>query len=856
MDTRRAVARFEAERQALAQMDHPGVARVFDGGATAGGRPYFVMELVAGAPITRFSHEHKLPLRAQIDLFIQVCAAVQHAHQKGVIHRDLKPNNVLVARVDGRPSPKVIDFGVAKFVLTDLADAAITRDSQIIGTPAYMAPEQADSGAADIDTRADVYALGAMLYELLTGVTPHDVRSLASSGHAEMIRAIRELEPPRPSARAPERAASLRGDLDWIVTRCLEKERERRYDSAAALAEDLRRYLADEPVAASPPSVAYRCRKFVRRRKGAVAALGAVFVALLLGVVGLAVGLIQAASARNLALRAQQDERKQRMTAQSAQAAAEQERDRADEARDEAEAVGAFLTNMLYAADPYQEGADVTVRDALNWAAERVRAELGDRPLVEARIRHTIGMVYRNMDLYDPCEEQWAAALEIRRRELGPEHPDTLLSLNSLAGVYLSLGRYPEATTMLEQALAGYRRVLGEDHLDTLRAMNDLGVAYYYQSRYVEVEPLWRTAFERRRRLLGDEDDNTLSSLEHLSVLYVRLGRAAEGARLGEQVYEVRLRKLGEEHPATVNAANHLGAAYLDMERLEDAERFLRRAVELRSKTHGDHSPRTLSSMASLAQVLSRLERLDEAEPLLERVLAARRATLGAEHPKALQSASSLARLLTERGQTERAEALLDETLPVLRATLGDANRSTLAAQNNLARLYAAQGRQEESEALFQDTITTFEESQGADNVDTLSVTANYADALRGFGDHARAAALYRQALPRLVATLGATNGEVVDATAGLAQALVAQGQFSEAQSLLLDLHGLLAEMASPDPRRRTKVAQSLAELYAARDAAEPGQGFDREADAWRSKSAISGSGELPDEHVPSDRTP
>ncbi|HKB04976.1 MAG TPA: protein kinase [Gemmataceae bacterium] len=305
MDTRQVVARFEAERQALALMDHPNIARIHDGGTTLSGRPYFVMELVRGVPITQFCDQSRLPVRERLTLFVQVCQAVQHAHQKGIIHRDLKPSNVMVTLHDGKPVPKVIDFGVAKALGQKLTDKTLfTGFAQMVGTPVYMSPEQAELSGLDVDTRSDVYALGVLLYELLTGTTPFDGERLRTVGYDEMRRIIREEDPARPSSRVSTlgQAAStmsvnrgsdprrltrlLRGELDWVVMKCLEKDRARRYETADALAKDLERYLSDEPVQAFPPSVAYRARKFVQRNKGSVIAAALVLLALTAGVGG------------------------------------------------------------------------------------------------------------------------------------------------------------------------------------------------------------------------------------------------------------------------------------------------------------------------------------------------------------------------------------------------------------------------------------------------------------------------------------------------------------------------------------------------------------------------------------------
>ena len=359
MDSKSVLARFDAERQALAMMDHANIARVFDAGATSEGQPFFVMELVKGVPITKFCDDRKLPPRDRLALFVQVCQAIQHAHQKGIIHRDIKPSNVLVAMYDDRAVPKVIDFGVAKATGSQLTDhTLVTNFGAVVGTPEYMSPEQASFNQMDVDTRSDVYALGVMLYELLTGATPVDRQSLGQAAVMEILRIVREVEPPRPSDRLstsnalPSIAANrqtepakltmlMRGELDWVVMKALEKDRARRYDTANALARDVQRYLADEIVEARPPSAGYRLRKFVRRYKGRVIAASLLFLALVGGIVGTSWGLIEATTATNLA---QEEQKKTKVAQIEATASAEREKKAAADSRAKEE----FTRRLLY----------------------------------------------------------------------------------------------------------------------------------------------------------------------------------------------------------------------------------------------------------------------------------------------------------------------------------------------------------------------------------------------------------------------------------------------------------------------------------------------------------------------------
>ena len=436
MDSTQVIARFEAERQALALMDHPNIAKVLDAGTTDSGRPYFVMELVKGIPIIQYADEHRLTPRQRLELFIPVCQAVQHAHQKGIIHRDLKPTNVLVADYDDHPVPKVIDFGVAKAIGQHLTERTMfTQFGQVVGTIEYMSPEQAKLNQLDIDTRTDIYSLGVLLYELLTGETPFDRQRLRSAAFDEMLRIIREEEPPKPSTRLssseslpsiaaqrqlePKKLTTLvAGELDWIVMKWLEKDRNRRYETANAFAADLERYLHDEPVQACPPSAAYRFRKFVRRNKIVFVAASAVTATLLLGLMVSTWLYLEEKSAHELAV---------------SEAA-------------KASAVNDLLQDMLASANPDQtKGADYTVRQLLDQFSERLGNQLKNQPEIEASIRATIGNAYRRLGLTDKAQPHLTAALELRKNELGADHIDVAQSLLDYAWNLYESGDYAGA---------------------------------------------------------------------------------------------------------------------------------------------------------------------------------------------------------------------------------------------------------------------------------------------------------------------------------------------------------------------------------------------------------------------------
>jgi len=512
LDSRGVLARFDAERQALAMMDHPNIARVYDGGTTEAHQPFFVMEYVQGVPITDYCDRHRLPVAARLRLFVAACQAVQHAHQKGVIHRDLKPSNVMVTEVDGRPTPKVIDFGVAKATEFSLTDQTLGDTGAIVGTPTYMSPEQADPSSMDIDTRTDVYALGVILYELLAGSTPLDAAQFQRGALLEMLRMVREVDPSRPSTKVgtsealPSIAANrgidpghlqreLRGDLDWIVMKALEKDRTRRYETANGLGADILRHLASEPVLAAPPSRSYRLRKFARKHRAGVVAAGLVLLALVAGVTGTTLGLFEARRQEGLANERAEGER---LAKRKALAAAEEEK-KAKETVEAVEAVLGFVENKVFAAARPKDqagglGYNVTLADAVTAALPAIEKGFPGKPLTEARLRRTIGYSFLCLGKPGIAAGQFEAARSLYRRELGPDHPHTLRSMNNLAISYAALGRHADALKLNEETLALSKAKHGPDHPGTLAGMNILAAIYLAAGRRGEALSLLEAA--------------------------------------------------------------------------------------------------------------------------------------------------------------------------------------------------------------------------------------------------------------------------------------------------------------------------------------------------------------------------
>ncbi|MSU51300.1 MAG: serine/threonine protein kinase, partial [Opitutus sp.] len=665
MDTKEVIARFEIERQVVAMMDHPNIAKVFDAGTTESGRPFFVMELVRGVPITKYCDEKNLTTAARLGLFQQVCHAVQHAHQKGIIHRDLKPSNILVALHDDAPVPKVIDFGIAKATGGRITnETAFTAVGQFIGTPAYMSPEQAQLSGVDIDTRSDIYSLGVLLYELLTGRTPFDTAELLKTGLDEMRRHIREVEPIRPSTRirtlqgesldataqhrqiGPLKLIDLvRGDLDWIVMRCLEKDRARRYETANGLARDVERHLKHEPVSAGPPSATYRARKFVRRHRVGVVFGAGLFVLLAVFAV------VTATQARRIA----------------------QQRDRANQEAAAAKQVSDFLVGLFKVSDPSEaRGKTLTAREILTTGAKKIESSLRDQPRVQARLEATIGAVYMGLGLYADAQPLLDRALQSQRRILGDDSVETLTTANTLGDVYWYQQNYPEAERLYRDLVQRRTRVLGEEHADTLKANYDLASLYLKQNRWDEAERLSLKTLGVQTRVLGKEHPATLGSMNNLQAFYFQQGRFSEAAPIATEVFEARHRILGEDHPDTLNARHNLASLCVALGRFSEAEKHYAKTLEGKRRVLGPEHPSTLLSMHMMANAYAAHGKYGEAATLQTQTLALRKRVRGAEHPDTLASMNQLAGAYRAQGKLAESEALLRDVLIIREKNLPD----------------------------------------------------------------------------------------------------------------------------------------------------------------------------------------
>lgn len=671
LDSRQIIRRFEGERRTLALMEHPNIAAVLDAGATEEGRPFFVMELVRGVPVTDYCDRHRLGIRERLGLFVPICHAVHHAHQKAILHRDLKPSNILVAEVDGRAVPKVIDFGVAKALAGDAGGAAcsveVTVEGMIVGTPQYMSPEQAGA-APDLDTRSDIYTLGVILHELLTGRTPLSPETLRQAGLAEVLRLVREAEPRRPSTAvaahdaataeaalrrrttAPRLRRSVSGELDWIVLRALEKERGRRYDSAQALADDLEHHLRDEPVRAGPPSRGYRLRKLVRRNKGRVAAAAAAALALVAGTALSLWWARQAGIARAAAER-------QKEAAEAALA-------RETEARSEAEDISGFLTMVLESPDPARDGRTITVAELLDRAAAGLDDRLAGQPRRRAVLQRILARTWHGLGLDPKAVRLLESVRDFCQAAYGPDHPNTLTAVNDLASYYTHVGRRDEALRLQQEVLEKSRRVLGPDDPCTLTAMNNLAASCYDAGRRDEAARLQQEVLEKRRRILGPDHPDTLAAMNNLATSWFETGRLDEAVKLAEEVLETSRRTLGPDHPGTLKAMANLAIGYPSADRPAEALGLQKEVLEKSRQVLGPDHPDTHLAMANLAVACAGTGRLDEAIQLQHQLLAARRRNPAPGHPNLRHSLAHLAELLDQAGRHHEAKALRQELGP------------------------------------------------------------------------------------------------------------------------------------------------------------------------------------------------
>ncbi|MGQ0721147.1 MAG: tetratricopeptide repeat protein [Candidatus Eiseniibacteriota bacterium] len=704
------LSRFEAERQTLAALDDDGIARVYDAGADEDGRPYFVMELVRGIPIHEYCELHRLSAPERIRIFAEVCRAVPHAHQRGIIHRDLKSSNVLVAAAEGRAVPKVIDFGVAKAQHEDEDAARRTQAGQVLGTPEYMSPEQLDAPAT-VDVRADVFSLGVLLYELLAGALPVRSGELRSGGLAQLVAVIRERVPAPPSLLHPR----IPRELDWITMKALEKDRTRRYGSPMELADDLLRHLRHEPVLAGPPSATYRLRKFARRHRTLVTAAATLSLAL----VG---GLITTTLQARRALRAEA---------------------RAVESAAAAREVNRFLADLLAQANPEENprGRDMTVAEALDGAAARVDGAFDDQPLVEAEIRRTIGAAYDALGRVDGAAAQLQRAVELTARHGSateritaldalalareragrsedavaaareaariaadslPRGDDAAVAARiALARVLLRAGGHAEADSLFREALAAGRDESSGDALTRSRRVHEYASLLADLGRFEEAETVYRESAGGMRAALGDRHPDVIRGTTNLAAFLHQVGKAGEAESLFAVASDAARTTLGERHPDYAIARMGAGAAWISLGRLEQAEAALREALAVFRAAYDDGHPNVARTCGYLGDALQQQGKLDEATAAFREALEIQTAAFGSEHAETFTAANNLASALRLHGEYAEAERLFRGARASAARIFGEESFQAAVVSHNLAKTLAEVGRLREAEVEY-----------------------------------------------------------------------------------------------------------------------------------------------------------
>jgi non-specific serine/threonine protein kinase/serine/threonine-protein kinase len=805
MDTRQVIARFESERQALAMMRHPNVASVLDAGETDAGRPYFVMEYVSGESITAFADQHGLTLRQRLELFTQACDAVQHAHQKAIIHRDLKPSNILVTTESGKPMVKVIDFGIAKALSqTTVEKTLFTETGQLVGTPEYMSPEQAEGTGLDVDTRSDVYSLGVILYELLAGALPFDPHRLRSAGYEEIRRVIRQTEPPRPSTRLSQLGGELaqqvalsrnmtleslekqlHGELDWIPLMALRKDRARRYATPSELSDDIANYLAHRPIRAAPESRLYRARQFILRNKTGVAASAAMVLLLITGTIATTYQAIRATRAQRQAHQALEDLRRQK--------------DQTDRANKNLWAVNDFLTrDVLQSSTPQvMLGRPLQVVEALDNASRTIVGRFNDSPQLRAQIETVIADAYRSLGRADLAMPHAQTAMDVCARSLKPEDRESLDAAREVALIDFDQGKIPEAEALERQLLDRARRSLPPNDELTLAAWKNLAQSLMFEGRLDEADTVCRDAIEAARNARGPDDPMTLDALAALGQLRVQQGRLAEAETIGRQLLDARRRTLTPDHPETLEAESDLGGTLETDGKLAEAEAMLLDAATRARRVFGESHFRTLAILNNLAETYQLEGKVREAEPLYREALEKSRRVLGDDHDNTVALMNNLSRLLSEQDRFAEAEPLYREAIERGRKVRGADHPNVLITELNFGRMLVREGKLDEAAAIDREALAIARKKLGDDHRITTHFMQDMGRLLHRQGRDAEAEPLLRECLERRRRALGDQNPETVGALHELSGFLMDQHRYADAEPIASELYQRSAAMES-----------------------------------------------------------
>jgi non-specific serine/threonine protein kinase/serine/threonine-protein kinase len=820
LPNREVLERFEIERRALAMMDHPNIARVYDAGQTPHGAPYFAMEYVPGVEITKYCEQNQLPLSGKLQLLISACHAIQHAHQKGIVHRDIKPSNILVSEPDGRPVLKIIDFGIARAVSDAGLNTLDTNFGSFVGTLAYMSPEQAAHDTSQLDTRSDVYSLGVLAYELLTGSTPLRNATIRTGyvNLPDLLTRVRNEIPEPLSRRAPHLGKELAGELDWVVQKALEKDPARRYASAYNFAEDLRRYLHGEVVEAAPPSITYRLKKLaIQHRKWLVTA--AAFVAVLLLATGVSIWMAlrattaeqQAVASRDRAIRSQAEAIANRDEARRAEAAARSEQARANAAEHASElerdhaiverrradlqasttrAVVDFLQNdLLKVANTTTQAdrgvatptRDIKVRDALDRAAAAIGDRFHNQPEVEAEIRNTIGETYFNLNILPAAKKQFEAAYELRKKNVGPLHPDTLQSLHGVGTVLRADGKSAEAAALFRQVVDGRTRAFGPDDRRTLQAMHSVAISLRSAGNVDEARTLHEKVLNARQRVLGLEDPDTLRSFNDLGIAYIYSGSDPRGLPFAEQAFRLRTKVLGPEHPDTVVSMQAYGMGLFSTGQSEKALPYLHKARDLNERLRGPYHTITLDNTGTIGNAYERLHRADEAFRYFNLAADGYERQHGAQHPVGINWRTNSAAAYMTVGRFAEAITFLNTYLPRWTESKGPNDGSVQQVRYLLAKSHLWAGDPGKALEIGVPLLAARIRARGAGDGSVALLTQVVGQAYIQTGKLREAESAYRA----VVDARRAAKREAGPMEAALAETLLRQGRIADAEALL-----------------------------------------------------------------------